>query len=182
MKISQTLTELWGVQERKLHKKSTHKNNQRAITLKRKMESNSKNIQSSYGSCAWHIVSLCSRIVRSFNQIALTVFNLQSGQKIAFSYVTRGIIWKINMKELWFLCMTHRLNVLYKCMKFQWNTLKGYQVIEWTRNSIANDEREITPKYQKQSYGSFAWHIEDRAQKQLNFYRIIGPRGIIWTN
>ena len=35
----------------------------------------------SYGSCAWHIVSLCSRSAWSFNQIALTVFNLQSGPK-----------------------------------------------------------------------------------------------------
>ena len=57
--------------------------------------------------------SLCSRSVLSFNQIALTVFNLKSRQKIAFSYVTRGIILKINTKELWFLCMTRHLNVLY---------------------------------------------------------------------
>ena len=46
------------------------------------------------------------------------MFYLQSGQKIAFSYVTRGIICKINMQELWVLCMTHHRNVLYKCMKF----------------------------------------------------------------
>ena len=52
-------------------------------------------------------------------KIASTVFNLQSGRKIGFSYVTRGIIWKMNMKELWFLCMTRRLNVLYLCMKFR---------------------------------------------------------------
>ena len=36
--------------------------------------------------------SLCSKSVWSFNQIALTVFNLQSGHEIAFNYVTRGII------------------------------------------------------------------------------------------
>ena len=50
------------------------------------------------------------------------------------------------MQELWFLCMTRRLNVLYECMKFCSNTAYGYQVIEQTRNSIANDQREITPK------------------------------------
>ena len=50
------------------------------------------------------------------------------------------------MKELWFLYMTRRLNVLYKSMKFRWNTSKGYRVIERARNSIANDQREITPK------------------------------------
>ena len=30
----------------------------------------------------------------------------------------------------------------------------GYQVIEGTRNIIANDQREITPKHPKQSYRS----------------------------
>ena len=50
------------------------------------------------------------------------------------------------MKELWFLCMTRRLNVLYKSMKFRWNTSNGCQVIERARNSIANDQKEITPK------------------------------------
>ena len=47
-----------------------------------------------------------------------TLFNLQSGHKSAFSHVTWGIILKINMQELWFLCMIRHLDVLYKCMKF----------------------------------------------------------------
>ena len=37
------------------------------------------------------------------------------------------------MQELWFLCMTRRLNVLYNCMKFRRNICNGYQVIERTR-------------------------------------------------
>ena len=45
--------------------------------------------------------------------------------------------------------MTCLPNVHYKCMKFLWNTSKGYQVIERTRNSIANDQREISPKISK---------------------------------
>ena len=53
---------------------------------------------------------------------------------------------KISKAELWFLCMTHRLIVLYNCMKFLFNSLNGCQVTERTRNSIANDQREITPK------------------------------------
>ena len=44
--------------------------------------------------------------------------------------------------------MTHRLNVLYKYM----NISNDYQVIEGTRNSITNDQSEITPKHPKQSY------------------------------
>ena len=53
------------------------------------------------------------------------------------------------MQELCFLCMTSRLNVLYKCMKFCWNTSAGYKVIERTRNSIANDQKEMNPKISK---------------------------------
>ena len=37
------------------------------------------------------------------------------------------------MQELWFLCMTRRLNVLYKCMEICLNICNGYQVIERTR-------------------------------------------------
>ena len=37
------------------------------------------------------------------------------------------------MQELWFLRMTSRLNVLYKCMKFHRNICNGYQVIARTR-------------------------------------------------
>ena len=64
-------------------------------------------------------LSHCALQVYEFHQIALTVFNLQSGHEIAFTYVTRGIIGKIYMPALWFLCMTRRLNVLYKCIKFR---------------------------------------------------------------
>ena len=34
----------------------------------------------------------------------------------------------------------------YNCMKFHLNSFNGCQLTEWTRNSIANDQREITPK------------------------------------
>ena len=50
--------------------------------------------------------------------------------------------------------MTSRLNAHYKCIKFHLNTCNGYQVKEQTRNSIANDQRELNPRYPKQSYGS----------------------------
>ena len=53
---------------------------------------------------------------------------------------------KISKAELWFLCMTHCLIVLYNCMKFHLNSFNGCQVTEQTRNSIANDQREIAPK------------------------------------
>ena len=55
--------------------------------------------------------------------------------------------------ELCFLFMTHRLIVIYNCMKFHSNSLNGFQLTARTRNGIANDQREITPKITKQSYG-----------------------------
>ena len=61
----------------------------------------------------------------------------------------REITPKIYKAELWFLCMTHRLIVLYNCMKFHLNSFNGCQLTERTRNSIANDQREITPKISK---------------------------------
>ena len=39
----------------------------------------------------------------------------------------------IYMQELRFLCMTRRLNVLYKCMPFRLNICNGYQDKEQTR-------------------------------------------------
>ena len=56
---------------------------------------------------------------------------------------------EIYKAELWSLCMTHRIIVLYNCMKFQSNSFHGCQLTERTRNSIANDQREITPKISK---------------------------------
>ena len=110
----------------------------------------------------------------SFKSVQLTV----SGQKIAFSYDTRGIIWnKINMQELWFLCM----NALYECMKFQWKFSNGYQVKKGTRNSIANDQREITKKISKAELWFFvqntssecALQIYEVSLKYINGYQVI---------
>ena len=61
----------------------------------------------------------------------------------------REITPKTFKAELWFLCMTHRHIVLYNCMKFHLNNFDGCQLTERTRNCIANDQREITPKISK---------------------------------
>ena len=61
----------------------------------------------------------------------------------------REITPKISKAELCSLCMTHRLIVLYNCMKFHFNSFNCCQVTERTRNSIANDQREITLKISK---------------------------------
>ena len=74
------------------------------------------------------------------------VVNLQSGHEKALQYNQREITLKISKAELWFLCMTHRLIVLYNYMKFHFYNLNGCQLIKWTRNCIANGQREITQK------------------------------------
>ena len=77
------------------------------------------------------------------------VVNFQSGHEIALQYNQREITPKISKAELWFLCMTHLLIVLYNCMKFHFYSFNGCKLTERTRNSIANDQREITPKSSK---------------------------------
>ena len=77
------------------------------------------------------------------------VFNLQSGHEIALQYNQMEITPKISKAELWFLCMTHGLIVFYNCMKFHFYSFNGFQLTERTRNSIANDQREITQKLSK---------------------------------
>ena len=74
------------------------------------------------------------------------VVNLHSGYLIALQYNQREITPKISKAELWFLCMKHRLIQLYNCMKFHFYTFNGCQLTERTRNSIVNDQREITTK------------------------------------
>ena len=61
-----------------------------------------------------------------------------------FYTIIEVITPKIYKAELWFLCMKHCLIVLYKCIKFRLNSFSSCQVTERTRNSIANDQREIT--------------------------------------
>ena len=39
--------------------------------------------------------------------------------------------------------------MFYNCMKFHLNSVNGCQLTERTQNSIANDQREITPKISK---------------------------------
>ena len=75
------------------------------------------------------------------------IANLQTQNSIANDQ--REITPKIYKAELWFLCMTHCLIVLYNCMKFHLKSCNGCQLTERTRNSIANDQREITPKMSK---------------------------------
>ena len=57
----------------------------------------------------------------------------------------KGNILKIYMHKLWLLYLI----ALYQCMNVRWKTCNSYQIIERTRNNIANDQREITPDISK---------------------------------
>ena len=82
--------------------------------------------------------------LNSFNGCELTEWTQNS-----IANDQRDITPKLFETALWFFCMTHRLIVLYNCMKFHLNNFNGCQLTERTRNSIANDQREITPKISK---------------------------------
>ena len=98
--------------------------------------------------CMTHgLIVLCNCMkfhLNNFNGCQLT-----ERTRNCIAYDQREITPKISKAELWFLCMTHRLIVLYNCMKFHLNNFNGCQLTERTRNSIANDQREITPKLSK---------------------------------
>ena len=70
--------------------------------------------------------------------ILKTVFNLQSGHnymvEIAMFNVQRAITPKEGNPELWFMCSTHCLLVLYIDVKFRENVSNGIRVMERTRN------------------------------------------------
>ena len=176
-----------------------------------------------------------TRIVFLPKDKCLPLLGIKKNYKIAFSYVTRGIIWKniharvmvlmhdtsecalqmyeVSLKYLWwlssyraytilwrtdpwteargkniharvmqFLCMTCRLNVLYKCMKFGWNTSNCYTAIERTRNSIVNDQREITPKISKAELWILCMtRCLNKLYKRMKFCWNNGYQVIEWT-
>ena len=73
--------------------------------------------------------------LNSFNGFQLTEWTRNS-----IANNQREITPKSSEAELWFLCMTHRLIVLYNCIKFHLNNFNVCQLTERTRNSIANDQ------------------------------------------
>ena len=115
----------------------------------------------SYGSCAWHVVWMCFTNVWSFVEIYLTVIKLQSGHKNSIAYDQRGIAPKIFKAELWFLCITRRLNVFYKCMKLRQNISYSFQVIELTQFCDRQTQG-------KNNMTAFNLHIHEILNKMTN--------------
>ena len=54
-----------------------------------------------------------------FVEISLDGYQVIDPTQFCEDKPTTDARWKINMQELWFLYMTRRLNVLYKCMTFR---------------------------------------------------------------
>ena len=54
--------------------------------------------------------------------------------EMAMFNVQMVITQKAGKIELWFMCSVHRHMVLYICVKFRENILKGIRVMERTRN------------------------------------------------
>ena len=82
----------------------------------------------------------------------LNIFNgcqLTEWTRNSIANEQREITPKLSEAELWFLCMTNRLIVLYICMKFHLNSFNGCQLTEQTQIALQYNQREITPKISK---------------------------------
>ena len=73
--------------------------------------------------------------LNSFNGCQLTEWTRNS-----IANDKRELTPKLSKAELWFLCMTHRLIVLYNCVRLHLNNFNGCQLTERTQNCIANDQ------------------------------------------
>ena len=85
--------------------------------------------------------------LNSFNGCQLTEW---TGNSIANDQ--REITPKLSEAELWFLCMTHCLVVLYNCMKFHLNSFNGCQLTERCEIALQYNQREITAKISKAEF------------------------------
>ena len=92
------------------------------------------------------ILSYCALQFMKFRLNSLNGCQLTERTLNSIANDQREITPRISKAELWFLYMSHRLIVLYNCIKFNFNSFNGCQVTERTLNSIANDQREITPR------------------------------------
>ena len=110
------------------------------IALQMIKGNNSKNIQSRvmvlvHDTSSYYLLIMLYNCMNfhfnSFNGCQVTERTLNS-----IANDQREITPKIFKAELWFLCMTHRFIVRYKCMKFQPNSFNSVQLTERTRNCI----------------------------------------------
>ena len=63
--------------------------------------------------------------------------------------------------------MTHRLNVLYKCMKFRRNISNGYQVIERTQFCDRQTDRQMDRRTQGENNMSPDPSMEDIINEEI---------------
>ena len=82
--------------------------------------------------------------LNSFNGCQLTEWTRNS-----IANNQREITTNLSKAELWFLCMTHRLLVLYNCMKFHFYSFNGCQLTKQHEKALQYNQREITPKISK---------------------------------
>ena len=102
--------------------------------------------------CALQLYKVSFKLLYNCMEFRLNSFNgsqVTERTRSSIANDQREITPKIYKAELWFVCMTHLLIVLYNCMKFHLNSFNGSQLTDRTRNSIANDQRKITPKIPK---------------------------------
>ena len=88
---------------------------------------------------------MCFTTVWSFISIALTVVNLQSGHELALQMI-KGKKLKNFQSRVMVLVHDTSSYCALQVYEVHLNSFNGCPLTERTRNSIANDQREITPK------------------------------------
>ena len=101
-----------------------------------------------------------------FHLNSFNVFQLTMRTRNSIANNQREITPKISKAELWFLCLTHRLNVFYNRMKLQLNSFNSVQLIEWTRNCIylCSKGNDLKPEDQW-SCKTLTWYLNQEQNK-----------------
>ena len=87
-----------------------------------------KYICNSYGPYAW-CMTRCLNVLYKYMKFRWNIsdgYHVIERTRFCDGYPRTDAREITYMQELWFLCMTRRLNVFHKCMKLRWNTSNGY--------------------------------------------------------
>ena len=93
-----------------------------------------------------------------FHENILKSFQIIERTRNDHCRISKGNNYK-TVDELWFFCSACRLMMLYVSMKFHENILKGFQVIERTRNDQCQISKGKNYKTVYMRYGSRVLHV-----------------------
>ena len=78
------------------------------------------------------MLSICMKCYEYILNSSKVIEQTRFCHETATYNVQRDVTQKVSIQELWFLHSTHRLMLVYICMKFHEDTLNGFKATEWT--------------------------------------------------